>query len=133
MHEIAFQRINVIPTGQMKQAVDEVKGDFSFVGVGVFKSLACCGIQTDEDFAVVKRDDVCGGGVIEKLGVNVGNGGIADEADFDLLKGCQRSFGKFQLGQAEGQGRGGSFAPEGEMQRLTAMMGVELKLGQGLL
>jgi hypothetical protein len=82
VHQVAGVRFGVGVAVKVKQAVDDVEGGFAqewgLSGCG----FTGCGFHADEDFAVVERDHVCGGGILEKLAMDGGDGGIIQQGDF---------------------------------------------------
>lgn len=86
MHLLALNGGDVVPSCEVEEAVDYVEGDFAVVGVVMGGGLMMGGVETDEDFAVVKGDDIGGGGILEELAVDVGDAGVVDEADFDFFE-----------------------------------------------
>ncbi len=102
----------VVPAGEVEESVDEVEGDLAGDGLvlSVLGGLAGGGLDADEDLAVMKSDDVGGGGVVQELAMHMGDFGVGDEGDLDgfqLVEHCGAGFGD---GKAAGQGGFGQLA-----------------------
>lgn len=121
----------IVPAREMKETVDEIKGDF-ICGVEPMEGgLTRGGFKRDEDFPVVKGDDVGGSGVVEKLAVHGGDLGVAQKGDLEigelgkniLLRACGGETGRVRV--LGNQDEAGKVKASGE-QRFGSVTDVDL-------
>jgi len=101
-------------------------------GFAVLRRLAPRGVQAHEDFPMVEGDHVRGGRIAKKISVDLGDGLVRNEGEFDLLQRVKRCVGFARRREAMGQGGSGLLFP-GRQQgwRGGGMVQVQLKSGNG--
>lgn len=105
VHEGAGVRFGVGVAVKVQQAVDDIQGSFAQEWGLSGSGFTGSGFHADEDFAVVESDHVCGGGILEKLAVDGGDGGIIHQGDFDFWQSDQHGGGVAGSGQDVGPRR----------------------------
>jgi len=103
-HLRGFGGIVVVPAGEVEEAVDEVEGHFVLEIGSVVGGLTCGGFDADEDFAVVKGDDIRGRRVFQKLAMHARDFGVVDECGLDFRQRGQHALvARFGGGEAKRQ------------------------------
>ena len=102
VHEGAGVRFGVSVAVKVQQAVDDIQGSFAQEWGLSSSGFTGCGFHADEDFAVVESDHVRRGGILEKLAVDGGDGGIIHQGDFDFWQAEQHGGGVAGSGQDVG-------------------------------
>jgi hypothetical protein len=119
-HGGGFGGVMIVPARKMKETVDKIKGDF-ICGVEPMEGcLTRGGFKRDEDFPVVKGDDVGGSWVVEKLAVHPGDLEVAQKGDLEfgqqgkniLLRACGGETGR--VGVLGNQDKAGKVEASGE-------------------
>lgn len=118
-HGCSFVVGFIFPATEMQEAVDEVQGEFLVEAMAVLWGNCGSGVGADQDLAVMKGDDVRGGGIVEEFAMDTGNIGIADQSDLDFLKVQEGRVCMFGLSLAMREGRDGQLFQPAEARALA--------------
>src|SRR5690348_15947223 len=91
MHCLGVSGSLVLVAIQMKQAVDDVETDFMLDGLAIFRgiNLGCGG--ADDDFSMVKSNDVRGALDVHEPPVDIRNDPVGDNNHIHIFQSSQNS------------------------------------------
>jgi hypothetical protein len=127
VHGSSFRRIAVIVAVEVKQSVNEIEGALA-LGIGVVLcGLTQGGIGADEDFAVLKSNDVSGRGIAQKAGVSLRDDGVRHKTDFHLIQFREKGLVPAGMREDERQGARGRIQQALQFQDKRALMVVKFQ------
>ena len=103
-HFFGFGWSDVIKAGEMKEAMDDVEGEFLSCAMAELGSACSGNVRTDKNLAIRKGDDIRRARYVEKIAVHFCHGAGAEDSDLDARQRDQ--FGVVFFGKSEAVGNG---------------------------